>query len=82
MTLLRELIKHLCRSRGVVGGGVIDGQGRKFVVTFDESKNVMASWNQTGACEGKACRPRLAGIVNCTNVHISNVEFRDPPLWW
>ncbi|KAF3537013.1 hypothetical protein F2Q69_00023047 [Brassica cretica] len=67
---------------GITGGGAIDGQGSKFVVRFDERKNVMVSWNQTGACLGDECRPRLVGFVDSTNVQIWNITLRDPAYWW
>ncbi|XP_010524254.1 PREDICTED: probable polygalacturonase [Tarenaya hassleriana] len=66
---------------GITGGGAIDGQGSKFVVRFDERKNVMVSWNQTGACLGDECRPRLLGFVDSRNVRIWNVTLREPAYW-
>lgn len=66
---------------GITGGGAIDGQGSKFVVRFDERKNVMVSWNQTGACLGDECRPRLVGFVDSTNVQIWNITLREPAYW-
>lgn len=66
----------------LTGGGVVKGQGLKFVVEFKEEKNVMVSWNTTGACLGDECRPRLTGFINCKNVHIWNVSFEEPPYWW
>ncbi|KAI3667363.1 hypothetical protein L6452_42419 [Arctium lappa] len=41
---------------GITGGCEINGQGLEFVVKFDERKNVMVSWNQTGAYTGDECR--------------------------
>ncbi|XP_010431435.1 PREDICTED: uncharacterized protein LOC104715754 [Camelina sativa] len=67
---------------GISGGGAIDGQGSKFVVRFDEKKNVMVSWNQTGACLGDECRPRLVGFVDSRNVEIWNITLREPAYWW
>lgn len=67
---------------GITGGGVIDGQGLKFVVKKNEKKNVMVSWNQTGACSGDECRPRLVGFLNCKNVNIWSVRLREPAYWW
>ncbi|KFK35017.1 hypothetical protein AALP_AA5G223300 [Arabis alpina] len=66
---------------GITGGGVIDGQGSKFVVRFDEKKNVMVSWNQTGACLGDECRPRLVGFVDSRSVEIWNITLREPAYW-
>ncbi|CAA0387086.1 unnamed protein product [Arabidopsis thaliana] len=66
---------------GITGGGAIDGQGSKFVVRFDEKKNVMVSWNQTGACLGDECRPRLVGFVDSINVEIWNITLREPAYW-
>ncbi len=66
----------------LTGGGVVSGQGLKFVVKFEERKNVMVSWNTTDACHGNECRPRLIGFVNCKNVHIWNLLLQEPPLWW
>ncbi|GAV63917.1 Glyco_hydro_28 domain-containing protein [Cephalotus follicularis] len=66
---------------GITGGGVVDGQGPKFVRRFDERKNVMVSWNQTGACLGDECRPRLVGFLGCNNVNVWNVSLRDPAYW-
>lgn len=65
----------------LTGGGVVSGQGLKFVVKFEERKNVMVSWNTTDACHGNECRPRLIGFVNCKNVHIWNLLLQEPPLW-
>ena len=67
---------------GIIGGGEINGQGLKFVERFDEKKNVMVSWNQTGACLGDECRPRLLGFIGCRNVHISHVNLIQPAYWW
>lgn len=65
----------------ITGGGVIDGQGLKFVEKFNEKKNVMVSWNRTGACLGDECRPRLVGFIGCRNVNIWNVRFTHPAYW-
>ncbi|PON91654.1 Pectate lyase superfamily protein [Trema orientale] len=67
---------------GITGGGAIDGQGRAFVERFDERKNVMVSWNRTGACYGDECRPRLVGFLGCRNVVVSNVTLTQPAYWW
>lgn len=67
---------------GITGGGVVDGQGLKFVQRFNEVKNVMVSWNQTGACLGDECRPRLVGFIGCRNVRVWNIRLRDPAYWW
>uniref|UniRef100_A0A2P2IKB6 Polygalacturonase n=1 Tax=Rhizophora mucronata TaxID=61149 RepID=A0A2P2IKB6_RHIMU len=66
---------------GITGGGVVDGQGLKFVKRFNEIKNVMVSWNQTGACLGDECRPRLVGFIGCSRVHVCNVTLRQPAYW-
>ncbi|XP_015579399.1 exo-poly-alpha-D-galacturonosidase [Ricinus communis] len=66
---------------GITGGGAVDGQGSKFVKRFSEVKNVMVSWNQTGACLGDECRPRLVGFIGCTNVRVSNVSLTEPAYW-
>ncbi|KAE9466022.1 hypothetical protein C3L33_02069, partial [Rhododendron williamsianum] len=55
---------------GITGGGVIDGQGLEFVERFDERKNVMVSWNRTGACFDDECRPRLVGFLRCRDVRV------------
>lgn len=67
---------------GVTGGGEINGQGLEFVVRFDERKNVMVSWNQTGACSGDECRPRLIGFIRCRNVRVWDVKLIEPAYWW
>lgn len=66
---------------GITGGGVIDGQGLKFVERFDERKNVMVSWNRTGSCYGDECRPRLVGFLGCRNVRVWNITLTDPAYW-
>ncbi|KAH6793902.1 Pectin lyase-like superfamily protein [Perilla frutescens var. hirtella] len=66
---------------GITGGGEINGQGLEFVKRFDERKNVMVSWNQTGACLGDECRPRLVGFIGCKSVRISDVSFNEPAYW-
>ncbi|KAK9671532.1 hypothetical protein RND81_12G036800 [Saponaria officinalis] len=66
---------------GITGGGEINGQGLKFVERFDEKKNVMVSWNHTGACFGDECRPRLVGFVGCRNVSVSHVSLIQPAYW-
>ncbi|KAL5719676.1 hypothetical protein ACHQM5_012426 [Ranunculus cassubicifolius] len=66
---------------GITGEGVIDGQGLKFVERFDEKKNVMVSWNSSGACYGDECRPRLVGFLGCRNVRVWNVELTQPAYW-
>lgn len=66
---------------GITGGGVVDGQGLKFVKRFNERKNVMVSWNSTGACLGDECRPRLVGFIGCTNVKVWNVRLNEPAYW-
>lgn len=65
----------------LTGGGVLTGQGWKFVREFKTEKNVMVSWNVTGDCLGDECRPRLVGFVNCKNVHVWNVFLEDPAYW-
>lgn len=67
---------------GITGGGEINGQGLEFVKRFDERKNVMVSWNETGACLGDECRPRLVGFIGCKNVRIWDVSFNQPAYWW
>ncbi|KAG6690742.1 hypothetical protein I3842_10G028900 [Carya illinoinensis] len=66
---------------GITGGGVVDGQGSGFVERFDQRKNVMVSWNQTGACTGDECRPRLVGFIGCTNIRVWNITLREPAYW-
>ncbi|CAK7342446.1 unnamed protein product [Dovyalis caffra] len=66
---------------GITGGGVVDGQGLKFVKRFNVRKNVMVSWNSTGACLGDECRPRLVGFIGCTNVKVWNVRLSEPAYW-
>lgn len=66
---------------GITGGGAVDGQGLAFVERFDERKNVMVSWNGTGACSGDECRPRLVGFVGCRNVRVWNVRLTKPAYW-
>lgn len=65
----------------ITGGGVVDGNGLSFVERFDERKNVMVSWNTTGACLGDECRPRLVGFIACRNVVVSNITFTEPAYW-
>lgn len=67
---------------GITGGGTIDGQGSAFVERFEERKNVMVSWNQTGECSGDECRPRLVGFLGCTDVRVWNVTLTQPAYWW
>ncbi|KAL0555171.1 hypothetical protein IC582_009110 [Cucumis melo] len=66
---------------GISGGGTVDGQGLKFVEKFDKRKNVMVSWNKTGACYGDECRPDLVGFIGSNNVRVSNVSFNQPAHW-
>lgn len=66
---------------GITGGGEINGQGWKFVERFDERKNVMVSWNKTGACLGDECRPRLVGFIGCRNVEIWDIKLHEPAYW-
>ncbi|XP_027364306.1 uncharacterized protein LOC113871411 [Abrus precatorius] len=66
---------------GIGGGGVVDGQAEKFVVREVERKNVMVSWNQTGACLGDECRPRLIGFIGCDSVSVSNITLYQPAYW-
>lgn len=67
---------------GVTGGGEINGQGWAFIRRRDPRKNVMVSWNSTGACLGDECRPRLLGFLRCRNVRIWNIRLVDPAYWW
>lgn len=67
---------------GITGGGEINGQAFEFVKRFDERKNVMVSWNTSGACLGDECRPRLVGFIRCKNVRISNLKLTQPAYWW
>ncbi|XP_049394097.1 probable polygalacturonase At3g15720 [Solanum stenotomum] len=66
---------------GIIGGGEINGQGLKFVERFDDKKNVMVSWNHTGACLGDECRPRLVGFISCRNIKVSDVRLIEPAYW-
>ncbi|KAJ7242809.1 hypothetical protein O6H91_01G042800 [Diphasiastrum complanatum] len=66
---------------GITGGGIVDGQGLKFVTEFNVQKNVMVSWNTTNECFGDECRPRLIGFVDCQYVHIWNVHLQQPAYW-
>lgn len=66
----------------LTGGGIVTGQGLKFVAESKAEKNIMVSWNITGDCFGNECRPRLVGFVNCKNVHIWNVFLEEPAYWW
>lgn len=67
---------------GISGGGEINGQGLEFVQKFDKKKNVMVSWNKTGACLGDECRPRLVGFIDCKNVRVWDVNLIEPAYWW
>ena len=67
---------------GITGGGVVDGHGLGFVKRFNERKNVMVSWNTTGACLGDECRPRLVGFIDCKNVRVWNITLTEPAYWW
>ncbi|KAF8006959.1 hypothetical protein BT93_K1072 [Corymbia citriodora subsp. variegata] len=69
------------RDVGITGGGAVDGQGLRFVRRFDEKKNMMVSWNKTGACLGDECRPRLIGFLGCTNVRVWNISLNQPAYW-
>eukprot|EP01018_Ginkgo_biloba_P032915 Gb_33632 [translate_table: standard] len=66
---------------GITGGGIVDGQSSKFVTRFDNRKNVMESWNSTGACLGDECRPRLVGFLDCKNVHVWDIHLMEPAYW-
>ncbi|KAD3338580.1 hypothetical protein E3N88_34101 [Mikania micrantha] len=66
---------------GITGGGEINGQGLEFVVRFDERKNVMVSWNQTGACSGDECRPRLVGFISLHLVQCDNTYIHDMSIY-
>ncbi|KAK2363365.1 hypothetical protein P8452_66522 [Trifolium repens] len=66
---------------GIEGGGVVDGQAEKFVVRYNERKNVMVSWNETGSCLGDECRPRLIGFLGCKNVKVFNITLNQPAYW-
>ncbi|XP_010257337.1 PREDICTED: exopolygalacturonase [Nelumbo nucifera] len=66
---------------GITGGGVIDGQGMKFVQQINDRKNIMVSWNTTGACYGDECRPRLVGFLGCQNVRVWNIRLMEPAYW-
>lgn len=66
---------------GITGGGEINGQGLKFVERFDEKKNVMVSWNKTGACLDDECRPRLVGFLRCKNARLWNIKLTEPAYW-
>lgn len=66
---------------GITGGGEINGQGLEFVEKFDKKKNVMVSWNKTGACLGDECRPRLVGFIDSQNVRVWNVKLMEPAYW-
>ena len=35
----------------------------------------MVSWNETGACSGDECGPRLIGFLDCNNVELSNITL-------
>ncbi|KAL2603133.1 hypothetical protein R1flu_008763 [Riccia fluitans] len=65
----------------ITGGGTVDGQAEKFVVRYDTRKNVMVSWNTTGACQGDECRPRLVGFLDSRNVHVKDVYLHQPAYW-
>ncbi|KAI4363994.1 hypothetical protein MLD38_020142 [Melastoma candidum] len=57
----------------ITGGGVIDGQGLRFV----KRKNLL------GSCLGYECGPRLVGFVGCKNVRVWDVELRlRLPAYW
>lgn len=66
---------------GITGGGEINGQGLKYVKRFEEKKNVMVSWNETGACLGDECRPRLVGFLRCKDVKVWDVKLTEPAYW-
>ncbi|XP_008795718.2 exopolygalacturonase [Phoenix dactylifera] len=66
---------------GITGGGEINGQGEAFVVRRDPRKNVMVSWNRTGACLGDECRPRLVGFIDSKDVRIWDINLNQPAYW-
>lgn len=59
----------------ITGAGVIDGQGPTF---FDPTtrKPGLRFWTKP-ACE----RPRMVQLVNCRNVRLQGVTFKDSPGW-
>lgn len=67
---------------GITGGGEINGQGEAFVVRRDPRKNVMVSWNRTGACLGDECRPRLVGFIGSKDVRIWDITLNQSAYWW
>lgn len=67
---------------GITGGGEINGQGEAFVVRPDVRKNVMVSWNRTGACLGDECRPRLVGFLDSQDVRVWDITLNQPAYWW
>ncbi|RDY00649.1 Exo-poly-alpha-D-galacturonosidase, partial [Mucuna pruriens] len=69
---------------GILGGGVVDGQAAKFVVREDPRKNIMVSWNQTGACLGDECRPRLIDYILTCSLHLvrsDNISIHDIAIY-
>ncbi|KAL0922728.1 hypothetical protein M5K25_006740 [Dendrobium thyrsiflorum] len=66
---------------GITGGGEINGQSSAFVVRPDVRKNVMVSWNRTGACLGDECRPRLVGFVDSNEVRVWDITLNQPAYW-
>ncbi|KAK3130393.1 hypothetical protein QOZ80_6BG0492950 [Eleusine coracana subsp. coracana] len=66
---------------GVMGGGEINGQSAAFVVTPNEKKNIMVSWNATGDCQGDECRPRLVGFIDSKDVKIHDITLNQPAYW-
>eukprot|EP00850_Spirogloea_muscicola_P024180 SM000466S16657 [mRNA] locus=s466:3388:6071:+ [translate_table: standard] len=65
----------------ITGSGTIHGQSNLFVEKFNRVKNVMVSWNKTGACFGNECRPRLVGFRDCSYVRVTGVKLHQPAYW-
>ncbi|KAG0457632.1 hypothetical protein HPP92_022498 [Vanilla planifolia] len=66
---------------GITGGGEINGQGEAFVVRTDPRKNVMVSWNRTGACLGDECRARLVGFLDSKEIRVWDITLNQPAYW-
>jgi len=71
-----------CHNCSLSGAGTIDGQARRYITGYKFDRAVVTDFKDPSCFNPWECRPRMLGIVNCTEVVVSGgISILDPIYW-
>jgi len=70
-----------CKNCSLSGGGTVDGQARLYVTGRLADRKIVTNFVDESCFNSWECRPRMLGVVQSSNVTVSNIRFDDPIYW-